>query len=72
MLPGAPWAAGYEALLDTADEQPTARAPLDAGTPLALAPWTVRVLRALRRLISLDCADTPDTPSMVCRRTSAV
>ena len=47
VLPGAPWAAGYETLLDTADEQPTAREPLDAGTQLALTPWTVRVLRAL-------------------------
>jgi glycogen operon protein len=44
-LPGAPWASGYQPLLDTADEQPSAGPPVDAGAPLTLAPWTVRVLR---------------------------
>jgi hypothetical protein len=45
VLPGAPWAAGYDTVLDTGDEQPAPGPRVEPGTSIVLTPWTVRVLR---------------------------
>ncbi|MFI6349957.1 glycogen debranching protein GlgX [Streptomyces sp. NPDC050560] len=49
LLPGAPWAGGYEPLVDTGYEDgvPPSGPPLPAGAPVQVAGRTVLVLRAL-------------------------
>jgi isoamylase len=48
LLPGAPWATGYEALLDTGHEEPVRGRTHRAGARLHVPARTVVVLRALR------------------------
>jgi glycogen operon protein len=44
VLPGAPWGAAYDVLLDTADERPTPGLRHDAGGRVRLSPFSVAVL----------------------------
>ncbi|MDQ3502943.1 MAG: glycogen debranching protein GlgX [Actinomycetota bacterium] len=48
ILPGGPWATGYELLLDTADERPTARGAVPSGGTLAMVGRSAVLLRAER------------------------
>ncbi len=48
VLPGRPWASGYELLLDTADERPTARGAVPSGGTLTMVGRSAVLLRAER------------------------
>ena len=49
LLPGAPWAATYRSLLDTADERPSpSPTPLEPGDLVGLAPRSLILLEAFR------------------------
>ena len=56
VLPGTPWAAGYEALLDTADEQPTASEPLTHDAGDVRPGLAARTPRSLLTGTPSDCA----------------
>jgi glycogen operon protein len=45
-LPGPPWAASYETLLDTADERPVLGGAHDAGSTVPMGARSLRLLAA--------------------------